>query len=118
MSADSTAQVVAKMLESDDFVRRVASDASALDEFELDENEKSMLQAASADGIEHICRPSDGGELSEAELKNVAGGAGIRRLSAYLNRGFIPPSTRTALSKAVFSKYGTRPGETQGTFIL
>lgn len=116
MSADGTVQAVARMLESDDYARQVASDASALSEFELDEDETTMLQAAAAEGIERIYRPSGGesseaSELSEARLENVVGGkTGVPGLANYLNARSFSVKTQTMLSKAIFSRYGTRIG--------
>ena len=114
MSTEGTANALATMLDSDDFAQQVATGGDALSKFDLDEREKTMLQAAAAEGIQHIFRPesdkaSETGEISDEQLEAVAGGGtGVASLSGYLNSGSISAKTQTALNKAIFKRYGTR----------
>ena len=114
MSTEGTAHALATMLDSDDFAQQVATGGDALSKFDLDEREKTMLQAAATEGIQHIFRPegdetSETGELADGQLEAVAGGGmGVARLSGYLNSRSISAKTQTALNKAIFKRYGTR----------
>ena len=76
MSANATAEVIAEMLDSDDFVERIQSDPdTALSAYELTAEERDMITNAATEGIQYIVDTrEDKTELSDKELENVAGG--------------------------------------------
>ncbi len=112
MSADATAQAIAKMLQSKEFAQEVAENPqSALADMDLSDEEREMLAGAASDGIEHIFRPDQeaGDELSDRELEQVAGGVryrGISSLSKYMNSSSLSSSSQAKLSRAIYSYFG------------
>jgi hypothetical protein len=113
MSVDATAEVIAEMLESDDFIERIQSDPdTALSAYELTAEERDMVVNAAAEGIQNIVDTRQGKtELSEEELENVAGGRkhfSISSLSGYMNShaGRISSLSQTMLRQSINRRFG------------
>ena len=113
MSVDATAEVIAEMLDSDDFIERIQSDPdTALSAYELTSEERGMVVNAAAEGIQNIVDTRQGKtELSEDELENVAGGRkhfSISDLAGYMNShaGRISSHSQTVLRKSINRRFG------------
>lgn len=113
MSVDATAEVIAEMLDSDDFIERIQSDPdTALSAYELTSEERDMVVNAAAEGIQNIVDTRQGKtELSEDELENVAGGRkhfSISSLAGYMNShaGRISSRSQTMLRQSINRRFG------------
>jgi hypothetical protein len=113
MSVDATAEVIAEMLESDDFIERIQSDPdTALSAYELTAEERDMVVNAAAEGIQNIVDTRQGKtELSDDELEKVAGGrkhSSISGLAGYMNShaGRISSRSQTTLRKSINRRFG------------
>ena len=113
MSANATAEVIAEMLDSDDFIARIQSDPdTALSAYELTTEERDMVVNAAAEGIQNIVDTRQGKtELSEDELENVAGGRkhfSISGLAGYMNShaGRISSRSQTMLRQSINRRFG------------
>ncbi len=113
MSANGTAEVIAEMLDSDDFVERIQSDPdTALSAYELTPEEQDMITNAAAEGIQYIVDTRQGKtELSDKELENVAGGRrhfSISNLSRYMNShaGSMSSRSQKMLRQSISRRFG------------
>ena len=114
MSASATAEVIAEMLDSDDFVERIQSDPdTALSAYELTAEERDMITNAATEGNQYIVDTrEDKTELSDKELENVAGGgrgySSISNLSRYMNShaGSMSSHSQMKLRQSITRRFG------------
>jgi len=113
MSANATAEVIAEMLDSDDFIERIQSDPdTALSAYELTAEERDMITNTATEGIQYIVDTrEDKTELSDKELENVVGGlrySSISNLSQYMNShaGSMSSSSQKKLRQSITRRFG------------
>jgi len=127
MSANATAEVIAAMLDSNEFVERVKEDQdTALSSYELTAEEKEMLLNAAREGIDYIVDTRQGNrELSDDELEHVAGGRGhfsVSSLASYMNShaGKLSSQSQSMLRQSLNNRFGgfADSSSSTGTFNI
>ncbi|HRI11162.1 MAG TPA: hypothetical protein PKW35_25260 [Nannocystaceae bacterium] len=76
MSAETTAKVLARMLENKPYRTQVATDPNALAQLDLTDEERSMLVGTAKEGVDKLLQPSGQGGSAE-KLAQYLGGARV-----------------------------------------
>lgn len=116
MSADGTAKVLAKMLDSDEFTKRVAKEPEkALASDDVTEDERAMLSNAASEGVEKLVNPKrkpgerfqppGKGGKGPGESPGKADASGVSSLAGYLNGATLSAEIQKTLNQALDRRF-------------